>query len=137
MASIDIGTESSVMALFTQAKNNQSAGVEIIQNENGNQVTPSFISWEYKVGAKREIGATASKYKQKDASIRNMTRMLALKAGDEEQLERELNFCFLTQPKTEAGSPYFKFKVGKDKWMTMVEIFAGYLKKLVASLTIE
>ena len=96
MASIDIGTESSVMALYTQAKNNQSAGVEIIQNENGSQVTPSFISWEYKVGAKREIGTTASKYKQKDASIRNMTRMLALKAGDEEQLARELNFCFLT-----------------------------------------
>ena len=89
MAAIEVGSDTTIMALFKKSLSATiKSGIEIIQDEAGHAGTPTVISWESKPGSVREFGKAAQKYATKrDGVLMNMTRLLALGGDDEAMLK--------------------------------------------------
>ena len=120
---IDLGTTYSCVGIFKNGR------VEIIPNEFGNRITPSFVAW---TDEERLVGEAAKNqaHLNPKRSVYVVKRLIG-RAFDEKEVQRDLKWLPYDVV-SKGGKPYIRARVqgGEEKMLSPEEISAMILVKM-------
>lgn len=123
MVGIDLGTTYSCVGIFKNGR------VEIIPNEFGNRITPSFVAW---TDEERLVGEAAKNqaHLNPERSVYVVKRLIG-RAFEDKEVQRDMKWLPYAIV-NKGGKPYIKAKVqgGDEKTLSPEEISAMILTKM-------